>query len=738
MDDIILRLIPEFREFETQELHLHPQSSNFSIESAISADSYYVYGDSAYYAELDGEVFKNAHGIRVYLNGNELDSYYLSEYKRIVFGHNEYDKKIFAETYGLAQLSIRVTDGDDFYYFETDFLQVLVKKSGKDDSLRRMVDYVYQNNKGFLYSDAVAIGDVAERGDISSNSLEASIRLLEQISVAYEESFRYFKANSRFTTRVEEHVDHFEKMQYVTQRTLQHIAEHPEELYRVPSSAGIRVGNERYQPSKTLITTPVKSFDIYENQVIIGFIQTLLRRTNSIIEEIEKLQANLPSKLVERDGYVSSSYFIYANAVASLRGAVKKVQMLQHSFSNLYSAYSKLFPESQVKRIKVIGTPKFTQIFRAIPQYHRIYQLIASWFLRDSFIMQEERSLLSFIKTSDLYEIYVLSKIVNFYLDEGFTLTKASKIVYSFSGNTLYKNTSCNNCFNFKNGDSSVTVFYQPVIYAEDKSELTGIGLYRNTSIVYYENADDSARTGSIYTPDYLIKYSGTENQGDVYLIADAKLSTLETVKRKQVSRLAFRYLFSVSCVRAQDRIAGLTIINGLSNCLNDGVTPVYDYSKNPYSMDPSAVIVTLTENSLSNKTIHRALLRGITGSVLLNNSFQSLPLPNNDVNEIEQLDLSIEINDDHPESIEETPIIVQPREKKKKEGTQSVYERELTSLPFRDGLGEYLEGLGYKTVADLLPNKTFADVDNIQGLNRDKRRYIKAVIKENGGRKIK
>ena len=101
------------------------------------------------------------------------------------------------------------------------------------------------------------------------------------------------------------------------------------------------------------------------------------------------------------------------------------------------------------------------------------------------------------------------------------------------------ENKYCKNYFVFQKGESVVTLYYQPVVYNNDKRSVANIGLYRNTSISFPKSLDDDLITGKYYTPDFIIKIESANGNGAKYIIADAKFSTLDNVKKRQVAALA-------------------------------------------------------------------------------------------------------------------------------------------------------------------------------------------------------
>lgn len=125
---------------------------------------------------------------------------------------------------------------------------------------------------------------------------------------------------------------------------MQYIVQHPEELQQIHHSSGIKIGNFRYQPNKTLITDNEKSYDIYENRVVLGFLLFLLHEIERIQKELSDIISQVPQKLIETDGYVTSSYFIYAKTLEAVKVLLNDVEKLHRKFTSLYYLYAKVLP----------------------------------------------------------------------------------------------------------------------------------------------------------------------------------------------------------------------------------------------------------------------------------------------------------------------------------------------------------------------------------------------------------
>lgn len=224
----------------------------------------------------------------------------------------------------------------------------------------------------------------------------------------------------------------------------------------------------------------------------------------------------------------------------------------------------------------------------------RIFVRIHQWFSFGVYNFEKENFMLSFIKISSLYESYLLAKLVEYLEEHDYNLEAVKRCLYPIAPNWKHKNTRCTNTFRFVNGNTILTLYYQPVIFDTDRKRVNGVGLYRNNSIpVYTGEDDDNRRGGHYYVPDYLVKveYEGVTK----YLIVDAKFSDANVVRTHYVKDLAFKYLFSISPIEETDHIVGLCIIYG--KCTDtEQLQSAYDNQLPNSSITPSADILPLIE----------------------------------------------------------------------------------------------------------------------------------------------
>lgn len=555
-----------------------------------SAGSNSIFSDLSYEFLLRHENLDHVQDVRVYINDTYESSVFHEGWIR--FPASGYgNRKIFLDCYGFVALSLTLVmhDGSE-QTLTSEYLPVLVRRGQLNDAVHAMVDYVYRHRESLLLNGEPRPRNMAGLKEGGYQSLTAQILLAEQIAAIYEASYGYFKANSRFRIEKVAAVERLERLQYVTPATLAYIASHPEQLKTVNSNAGIRVGNRIYQPEKTLSMQNVNSYDIYENRVIVCFLRKMVDEVSALRERCNQLLDKMPDAEDYSSEYIFSSYFMFAETRRMLEKGVQQLSWLYDKFALLWGMYCNILPISPEP---LGGAPRPTAVFLSVPQYHKLFVHIHQWFSFGIYDFEKENFMLSFIKISSLYESYLLTKMIAYFSDRGYTRVGAKRCHYPVSRKWKYKNTGCTNTFCFSDGKHRITLYYQPVIFDTDRSDVNGIGLYRNNSIPIYSGDHDDRWGGHYYAPDYLVK-AESEN-GTKYLILDAKFSDAETVRRYHVRDLAFKYLFSISPVSSAETVTGLCIIYG--KCTeNELLQSAYDNQLPDHPIKPLAEILPLIE----------------------------------------------------------------------------------------------------------------------------------------------
>lgn len=756
MESFVIQLIAE--RLEPLELPFHDCRKMGSYSDIFDVESLYVYCDAKYSAKVITQ--DKLQRITLLLNGNEVQSIFDYESQTIRFHDESFGERIFQECFGYVQIAAIYEDEFGQHKVESNYIQVMVKKGRQNDSICRMVDFVYKNNPDLLYGKPISKNS-SDLKDFADKTIESYVKLLADILKTYDSNYCYFKTNARYKTTPNEVVDNLEKLQYVSTNTLQYIAMHPDQLQKTNIPVAIKIGNSRYLPRKTLIVDSAKTYDIFENQIIVGFLKHLQTETVSIKQKLLSLEQGIPRKRIETKDYILSTIFVYKNIASVLKLIIEKVDALYQKASDLYSAYAKILP---VSNQLIMGVPCMSHVFRSIPQYHQIYNCIEAWFLKGAFSLEREKFILSFMKTSQLYEVYVLSKMFSYLDKAGFCLDSSEKILYP-KPQPFFENTTCNNCFKYqtKDGSIKITLYYQPVIYKKDMQHVAGIGLYRNTSISFPKNSDYYgmvSTTGTYYTPDYLLKIENTNDPLIQYVIADAKLSRTKTVKMRYAVEVIYKYLFSISPLQSNSSISSLFIFNGFldEDQQQDDIYPIHDNDPN-YAIFPRAEIVSLTEYDEENERLHDLILKHSIGGESYkdyinskvgiqraNIKFQDLSSDNHDSLEdnlsiekngttnIHQLDNTTKILSS---TASEKPLLKSKVPSKSSHNERSDKSQKTNSsiklsdlLPFKKDV-ERFKNMGYTTIDEILPLHTIQEFNDCKLFDRSLKRRIEGKLKQ-------
>ncbi len=552
-----------------------------SIYHDIPTGKLLVYNDNEYYFYLEGV---SVPPTRVYINDEifNIEMIYASSEKvsfKLKDSNNYFQP--FLHSYGAVRIEVEING----QIYTSESIAVMVSNTNINDGIINMVEYIYDNCEKYLYEEHKHSSILTGIKESDIISIEAKIAYLNEIINTYKEAFHFFKINPNSKLEKISKIDSFDKLQTISANTIRHIVTHTDELVSVDYNTGIQYNKKYFQPNKTLVEYNSYSFNTYENQVIVGFLCTLVDEIDNMMEYIQE-HSYSQSKIIIKDGYIDSMYQIFSRSIKKINSYIQELTSLKTEFRQMYFYYMKTL---RIKGYMVYNTPKFTYAFRSMNVYRHIYNLIYKWFSCGSYDLGKEELLLSFISTSKIYEYFCLIKLLH-YLDENskFNLIESKKLMYSLK-NKLFSNTRYNNYFVFSNTTVQLTLYFQPVVYGDSFAE-NGIGLYRNTKTNSKSGA--SREGGMFYTPDYILKMDFNDHVE--YLIMDAKYSNPFNVKQEQLQELVYKYLFSISTLEPQDVVKGLYIFCGKTSG-SDEENVVHDIARKLYkTVNPFAEILVM------------------------------------------------------------------------------------------------------------------------------------------------
>ncbi|MBE5897255.1 MAG: DUF2357 domain-containing protein [Lachnospiraceae bacterium] len=560
-------------------LELKNEKNTYSVERVLEVSDH-VCEDLEYEIEL--WIDEEYDCLYLYLN----DEYIGKQYKNSSVQFDITEKRIFKDIIGFARFSVKLEkESAPDKWFYSDYVSVLIRPTNKNRNIDEMLKYIYENQEEILTRD-VNILSSGNNYNNSYNDFWSQVVLLEGIVKVYEECYTYFKVNSRNKLATVEVVDRADKLQYVDSKTIQYIIQHPEYLRQ--ETNGIRHGKQTFLPTKTLMFQNRMTRDIYENRVVLSFLKHVISDLESFSKNLDEYINGIELANRADNGYIVSSYLIYVNAKEILVSFREKVIELGDKLNQLWVEYSDIFGDIE-QELPVC--PKPTSIFLTVPQYNRIYTCIHNWYIRSGYELRREKVMLSFMNAPQIYEAYVLVKLINQIQQLGYNLVCAKFVEYPSVGGMKDEPKPYNNTFLFESDGQKITLYYEPHIYCEDRSDINGISLYKNNTIKF-DTKTNIEKHNYCYVPDYLFKVSTLD--GDRYVICDAKYTYIGKVKSMYFPLLSYKYLFSISTLSKKDCVKGLSIFYGLT----DGDAKIenfFDKELN-YKIEPFAQIMPLSE----------------------------------------------------------------------------------------------------------------------------------------------
>lgn len=197
---------------------------------------------------------------------------------------------------------------------------------------------------------------------------------------------------------------------------------HPEQLMRTSVSTGIRIHRQNFIPNKTLVEENAVDYDIYENQIVVGFLRSLYVMVGSLTDEITKRIKQFPDKQEIEKGYFLSAAFAYSTTKRRLEKNKTQLNLLRENIEELYIQYREILLVSEQE---VFAPPQSSAVLISVRAYRLIYEQIIRWFQFGMYDFSGEDFILPMLRSDKIYEYYILLKLYNYIMSKGFSLQEA-------------------------------------------------------------------------------------------------------------------------------------------------------------------------------------------------------------------------------------------------------------------------------------------------------------------------
>lgn len=456
----------------------------------------------------------------------------------------KYYESFFHNFFGIAELYLYTCCSKEEKYFHLARLDVLAKKLNAD-RVENMLSFLSRHNNDALcaffrvtrrnagYKDGDTPADIfLEWIEHNTNSL---VKLIGDVIA--EPVTKLVSSYKLVTPALSSNID---------DRTLSWLCDNAEELFETEddASAIIKLNSNFYGSTKIRENVLINDADLYENQVIHGFIHTLKISVSGLLAGYDTHVSQKETKPVT-DGYVS-----FYNQINRFQRKINERKIVKCNdillFLNLIQ--NKLNKFIPVKR-KVVGIPSLTMKAKYNRAYLAIFNKIISWYRFGSPDWSKQDELLSIKSIPKLFEYYCL-----FYLKE--QLDKKLRMQPSLDSGVSSLD------FTYHLYGHYITLQYEPKYWMSLNKNADSADLV-NTEAWTFHNDTLSVRSHhklfSHRSPDFVIK---VKSESKVYhYILDAKYTTPKKAFTHYLPELTLKYIHGLHSKHGESTLLGLTLI---------------------------------------------------------------------------------------------------------------------------------------------------------------------------------
>lgn len=507
---------------------------------------------------------------------NEHQPYfeYRWEPKAIKYGDSR-KESFFHNFCGLAELLIVDREQTTFDTYDIEVLsqlqhiEVLARKINAD-RISAMLDFLARNDG----RDLAALARITRKysgfkeGD---KTLVFTLDRIEKYLHFLDDALPKIVRNPIVKMVSRNAIKPYTRFSNITEDSINHLISSPEALYEVTDeSESLFSIDDRYFAVDTILETEiVEETNLYENQVLHGFIEALLTSTKNILNRLGEVKVKKNTTGVQ--GYESLFNKLNQFNVRLNKPCIDRCNDYIRRLTKI-----KRVLETRVKVNSLyLREPYFTHKAKQNLTYQQIFLMMIEWlrFGNPDWSLQNE-----------LNSLQDLSKLFEFYL---FCVTKEHVLNCSrqFNGNLIASpiDGSNDSRFVFQLGSGlKAELLYEPNIFQSDAPDAT-LPIYRNTEAwkdAYYprgfNSKPDGRKNGFLLrrdnegtkklhrfrrSPDIVLRLIGGESES--VLIVDAKYMTSKKAFYEEMPKCVMKYLHGIQIgATGKNTSIGLMIVN--------------------------------------------------------------------------------------------------------------------------------------------------------------------------------
>ena len=448
---------------------------------------------------------------------------------------------LFRMTYGFAvvEVDIALKDGrvldlatrsipcacdrDDQERVVAEMLAELTSGNG-DKAIQWMLSPSVQGSDGLSFLEGSVLAD-------ASKSLRAYLKLCEGAIACYESNMGYFRAHAHSRILRRDEVIPIQRARRLGRRELQWLARSPEALYETKALTAISIKDKHYAVNEIQTERMFRSLNNEENRSLVAFAIEIATSLGTI-DERSRSQIDWLQGIADQLGHFDPGAgllpaLVVVNACLERElPLIERVSILRTRARWIQNCLTQIMVDVPTGSFKM---PRRSKVFQEVKPYSDIYAQMQMWNDFGDFELLRDGLALQTWRMDKLYEYFVLYRFLEALHRFGFSPDMSSsepvkQVRYSVKSRVYKNENQVANIYDLGRGKESVKLFYEPVIYGDNREE-HGVYFHRTTrKQPFSECVGDS-----YWTPDFLIIYSDgcTEKR----FIFDAKFRTVGKVR---------------------------------------------------------------------------------------------------------------------------------------------------------------------------------------------------------------
>lgn len=484
---------------------------------------------------------------------------------------------LFRESFGYSNVRFFI---DDELLSEIVF-NVSTNKE-KFSSIKDMMSYLLENNERILDVCFSRTKYKAKNDGEHEASFDSIIGLAEKTVNAFNEKKNILRKELRH--RLELVKDYANNKNYYNINPYD-VIDNLDQLYQGYSQNSLTLFGKIYSLDNIQRESHIDSYDLIENQVLLGGLVSIKETMLDILSSIEENSSNLnyDKEYKTIKPYYKINSFIIEDLYIQLTtaGMAKRIDSIVTSIDELlYLLQKKLGVD-----FKGYIPPRLTPYAKKSSFYLIVYEHLDEWYSLGSPKIGIDNDLTKIRSTSKIYELFTLYKLIDTLYSDGWEVTK------SVEDNYLKRFIPSQ--VEFRKDELVLVIYYEKKIH--------GFNEYTQHNDLVALNKNNPRNKYNYYNPDFIL----TKQKDDVisYYILDSKYSSSRTLQEyKVLDDLFEKYFINLATYNSIDNVLEKHAIK----CVQ-AVHPFGNQELNKWSSkipkvipDISSIILSKDENGLN------------------------------------------------------------------------------------------------------------------------------------------